>query len=156
MRRILLVEDEKEILKAVGKFLEKEGFSVTAASSGREAVEKLRAAKKPDLGLFDVKMPGMSGFDCLKEIRKNIPGLPALFLTGSIDIKKHKKVLGELGIGMDDVLQKPVDLYLLLEKIKSRIEARKKGGDHGREDTGRGRRKGGPGRARGVPEKEGL
>lgn len=122
MRRILLVEDEIEILKVEKQFLERNGFEIVAASRGKRAIEMIAAGERVDLAVLDVKMPDMTGFDCLKEIRKIRPGIPALFLTGSIDKSSHIKDLKALDCELEDVLQKPIDLYELIDRIKRKLE----------------------------------
>ncbi len=121
MHRILLVEDETEILKIVKQFLERNGFDVIAASTGRKAVDIVASGEKVDLAVLDVKMPGMNGLDCMKAIRKIKPSLPAFFLTGSIDRAKYMEDLETLGVDPEDVFQKPVDLYELVGRIKERL-----------------------------------
>ncbi len=121
MHRILLVEDEIEILRVEKEFLERKGFEIVAASAGRRAVDMVAAGEKADLAVLDVKMPDMTGFECLKEIRKIKPGIPALFLTGSIDKSRHAESLRSLNCEPDDVLQKPIDLNELVEHIKSKL-----------------------------------
>jgi DNA-binding response OmpR family regulator len=66
-------------------------------------------------------MPGMIGFDCLKEIRKIKPDIPAIFLTGSIDRSRHIEELKALNCGLDDVLQKPIDLNKLIGHIREKL-----------------------------------
>jgi len=121
MRRILLVEDEIEILRVEKQFLERNGFEIVAASAGRRAIDMIASGEKVDLAVLDVKMPDMTGFDCLKEIRKIKPDLPALFLTGSIDKSRHVEVLKTLNCEPDDVLQKPIDLNELIGHIKEKL-----------------------------------
>lgn len=67
--RILVVDDEYDLLHAVCGFLEDEGFDVQPCSSGEEALSILRAGNRPDLVLLDVMMPGLSGFEVAEQIR---------------------------------------------------------------------------------------
>lgn len=82
-----------------------------------------------DLALLDIKMPDMDGFSCLEEIRKIKPDLPAIFLTGSIEKLMHLESLKALNCSLDDVLQKPIDLNALIERIKTKLSKKIKNGD---------------------------
>ena len=121
MYRILLVEDEIEILKVVKEYLVKKGFDVVSAPTGRSAVDIIASGKAVDLVVLDVKMPQMTGFDCLKEIRKIKAGIPAIFVTGGIDRIRYIDTVKSLGCEIDDVLQKPVNLHELIDRIKSKL-----------------------------------
>ena len=70
MANILIVDDSPTEIHVLKTMLEKNGFTVSAASSGEEGIEKARA-EKPDLILMDVVMPGMNGFQASREITKN-------------------------------------------------------------------------------------
>lgn len=121
MNRILLVDDEPEILRAVEEFLTRNGFDVVCALEGQKAIDLIDSGARVDMAVLDVKMPGMNGFDTLREIRKRREGLPALFLTGSINKMMHYDDLRSLGYDIDDILQKPVNLNELIKEIKKRL-----------------------------------
>ncbi|MGY6561757.1 MAG: response regulator transcription factor [Luteibaculaceae bacterium] len=113
-KRILLVEDEESIREVVKLNLELEGYSVTIAKAGGEAVDKFRSAAF-DLILLDVMLPEMDGFAVCRTIRLEDTKTPILFLTArnaGID-----RVQG-LKIGGDDYLSKPFNLEELLLRVK--------------------------------------
>ncbi len=122
MRKILIVEDEKELLKVLEKFLAKKGFEVLTASGGDQALEMIKSAENIDFIILDIKMPKVSGFDVLKEIRKFKKDIPAVFLTGAINKTKYSDVVKSLGCSIDDIIEKPVDLYKFLDIIERKLK----------------------------------
>jgi len=122
MYTILLVEDEIEILMALEKFFTSQGFTPVAVQTGSKAIEIVNSGTKIDIAILDLKMPGMMGFDCLKEIRKIKTDIPVIFLTGSIHKARYADTLKSFNLGIEDVLGKPIDLYILLEEVKKRLE----------------------------------
>jgi two-component system, cell cycle sensor histidine kinase and response regulator CckA len=121
MHRVLLVDDEDAVREVLERFLLKVGFEVIAASSGKEALDLVASGAAFDVAVLDIKMPKMSGLVCLKEMRKLRPGVRVILLTGSIDWAKHLRDLRELGYGIEDVLQKPIDLFELKNSIEEII-----------------------------------
>jgi two-component system alkaline phosphatase synthesis response regulator PhoP len=122
--KILIVDDEPDILEFVGYNLEKEGYAVKTASSGKEALE--RAAKhQPHLILLDVMMPGMDGIETCDQLRK----MPALketmiaFLTARGE--DYSQVAG-FDAGADDYITKPIKPKVLISRIKALL--RRQGG----------------------------
>jgi CheY-like chemotaxis protein len=116
--RVLLVDDEDAVREVLKKFLLKVGFEVIDVSSGKEALDLVASGAAFDVAVLDIKMPKMSGLACLRDMRKLRPGVRAIFLTGSIDRAKHLQDLRALGYGIGDVLQKPVDLFELEDRIR--------------------------------------
>ena len=117
MYKILVVDDEPEIVKILEMFLAKKGFEVITAFGGEEAIELLHSETKPDLVVLDMKMPKVKGIDVLKEIKRLKREWPVIILSGSIDMKKHAEELKELGFHQVQYFIKPIDLYLLLEAV---------------------------------------
>ena len=116
MYRILICDDQKDIVNALKIYLTPEGYDLYEAYNGQEAVELCR--KTPmDLILLDVMMPGMDGFETLEEIRKE-NSLPILMFTSKND--SISKVRG-LRAGADDYLTKPFDMDELIARIASLI-----------------------------------
>ncbi len=114
MKKILIVDDEKEITYLVKKFLEPEGFEVFTANSGQEALALLETYT-PDFIFLDLFMPGMSGWDVLKEIRKKLKHVPVAMLTvqplyESIDREEVEDIV--------DYITKPFDRADLIETLK--------------------------------------
>ncbi|HLF20035.1 MAG TPA: response regulator transcription factor, partial [Bacteroidota bacterium] len=115
-RKILVVDDEKDIVEMLKYNLEKSGYSVMIAHNGKEALEK--AQKHPDLILLDVMMPEMDGWEVCRQIKRDekTSDIPVLFLTakgGETD-----EVVG-LELGADDYVVKPIALAKLLARIRS-------------------------------------
>jgi len=117
MDKILVVDDEPEIVNTLEEFLTKRGFGVITASDGSQAVEIINSGDEIDLVLLDIKMPKMQGVDVLKKINRQIP---VIVLTGSVD-EKYAEEVRDMGYGNVDVLSKPIDLYLLLNSIKRKF-----------------------------------
>ena len=113
-RRILLVDDEPRILDSVRMNLELEGFEVSEATSGREALDKLRVVL-PELVVLDVMMPEMDGFETLREIRR-FSTVPVIMLTVKAD---ERDVARGLELGADDYVAKPFSQMVLLARVKA-------------------------------------
>ena len=111
---VLVVDDEKTLVKALTFNLEKEGFRVEQAYDGQEAIEKVFGLK-PDIVVLDLMLPEMDGFEVCRSIRKKME-VPIIMLTArSEDIDK---VLG-LELGADDYLTKPFNSRELVARIKA-------------------------------------
>ena len=113
-QRILLVDDDPNISHLVSQYLEKEGFDVTEAARGDEALEAFRR-ETPALVLLDVMLPGMDGLQVLKEIRKTSK-VPVIMLTARDET--FDKVLG-LELGADDYVTKPFETKELVARVKA-------------------------------------
>jgi len=97
-KRVVIVEDEPNIIEAISFILSRDGWDVTAHANGETAVDAVRAAN-PDALLLDVMLPGKSGYDILKELRAD-PGfaeLPVLMLTARGQ-KKDRELADALGV----------------------------------------------------------
>lgn len=116
MHHILVVEDEVPISNILRFALEREGYRVTCAFEGPEALVLWRA-HTPDLVLLDVMLPGMDGFDVLKAIRAS-SGIPVIMLTAKDD--EMDKVVG-LELGADDYVTKPFGTRELLARVKANL-----------------------------------
>ena len=112
--KILLVDDDPNIRQLVNLYLEKEGFEVTMAARGDEAVKMFKAAP-PNLILLDLMLPGMDGWQVCREVRK-ISTIPIIMLTAKDET--FDKVLG-LELGADDYVTKPFDPKELIARIKA-------------------------------------
>lgn len=120
---ILFIDDEPSWLEAMKNVLKKEMFTVITASSGEDAISKLRR-RKPDLILADVRMPIMNGFDLYVKVKEN-PSLASIpfFFMSSIDDYDAKETAR--GLGATGYIEKPYDtrevasiVNELLERIK--------------------------------------
>ncbi|MCB2182626.1 MAG: response regulator [Desulfobulbaceae bacterium] len=117
-KTILLVDDEETILKSVSNYLKKNGYDVTTAASGEEAIKKLRTTPF-DLTITDLAMVGVSGLDVLREIKKNNSTCCVFILTGYGNMES---AIDALRSGADDYLLKPCDVEELVLKIKRCLE----------------------------------
>ena len=112
---VLLVEDDPSILKGLEMNLKIDGLRVLCASDGIAAVRAIRAAM-PDLIILDLGLPGMDGFDVLREVRKDDTEVPILVLSARAS--EAEKVLG-LSLGADDYVTKPFGLAELLARVRA-------------------------------------
>jgi len=124
--KILLVDDEPDIIEFLGYNLTKEGYDVTTSTSGKEAVE-LAKKIKPDLILLDVMMPEMDGIETCQEIRgiEDIKNTLIAFLSARGE--DYSQVAG-LDAGADDYITKPIKPRLLVSRVKA-ILRRKSGAE---------------------------
>ncbi|MGA7836856.1 MAG: response regulator transcription factor [Ignavibacteriaceae bacterium] len=116
--KILLVDNEHDIVEFLQYNLEQEGFNVVPAYDGSEALEKL--IEKPDLIILDIMMPRLDGFEVFKKIREKeeFQNTPIIFLTaksGEIDEIKG------LELGASDYIQKPISPKKLIARVKSNL-----------------------------------
>ncbi|MBB3128984.1 DNA-binding response OmpR family regulator [Paenibacillus rhizosphaerae] len=111
---LLLVDDEKEVLAFMEPFLQQEGYETITALSGQEAL-RIAGERKPSLVVLDWMMPGMSGIDVCRELRK-LPKLGIIMLTARVE--ETDKIIG-LEVGADDYLTKPFSLRELVARIRS-------------------------------------
>ncbi len=114
MARIVLVDDDRNILTSVSIALESEGYEVITFTDGVSALSSL-LNDEPELGVFDIKMPRMDGMELLRRLRKTSE-MPVIFLTSKDD--EIDEVLG-LRMGADDYMRKPFSQRLLIERIKA-------------------------------------
>ncbi|MBR3559992.1 MAG: response regulator transcription factor [Oscillospiraceae bacterium] len=116
-KRVLIVEDEKNIVDIIRFNLTREGFAVLEAYDG-EAGLALARAERPDLILLDVMMPKMMGFDVCKALREEGDSVPIIILTAREE--EEDKVLG-LEIGADDYITKPFSMRELIARVRANI-----------------------------------
>jgi len=116
-KKVLVVDDEKDIVDLIAYNLEKEGFATLRAYDGEAALD-LAKAKKPDLIILDLMLPGVRGLDVCRFIRKNpdTETLPIIMLTARSD--QTDKLLG-LEIGADDYITKPFNVRELIARVRA-------------------------------------
>jgi two-component system, OmpR family, response regulator len=117
---ILVVEDEEKIARVLELELEYEGYSVTKVVDGLEALEAYRTGHW-DLILLDVMLPGLSGIEILRRIRKNDLHTPVLLLTAKSSVED--KVSG-LDLGANDYITKPFQIEELLARIRAALRVK--------------------------------
>ena len=113
-RKILIVDDEKNIVDIIAFNLKKEGYTVITAADGEEGVQKAME-ENPDLILLDIMMPKMDGYEVCKKIREK-KNTPIIMLTARAE--ELDKVLG-LELGADDYMIKPFDSKELVARVKA-------------------------------------
>ncbi|MBW2148735.1 MAG: response regulator transcription factor [Deltaproteobacteria bacterium] len=121
--KILLVDDEKDILEILRYHLEKEGYLLTCVTSGEEALERARASL-PDLIVLDLMLPGIDGLSVCRML-KNDPrtsAIPIVILTAKGD---EADIIVGLELGADDYITKPFSPRILLARVKTIIRRKK-------------------------------
>ncbi len=112
--KVLLIDDEKEFVEALGERLKNRGMEVATLTSAKEAVSK------SDLGnydaiVLDLQMPEMDGLEVLKAIKKIKPEMQIILLTGHATVEKG---IEAMKLGAMDLLEKPADIDSITDKIK--------------------------------------
>jgi CheY-like chemotaxis protein len=118
MARILVVDDDNGIRKAMRVVLEQEGFEVDEAHNGDEALQRSRA-QPPQLILCDIFMPQKDGFDTIRELRKTAPKIPIVAVSGAGDVLHLARKLGAV-----EVLYKPLSHAVLLGVVRRSLQPR--------------------------------
>ncbi len=120
-RRILAVDDESDVVLIVKTALQSEGYEVETAGNGFDALAACRD-QRPDLILLDVMMPGMSGFDVMRELKNDdkTASIPIIMLTG---VSERKKIQEALMGGTQYYIVKPFDIQELLDKVADVLAA---------------------------------
>jgi len=122
---ILIVDDEQDILEFLSYNLSREGYRISTAGNGREAVEQV-AKSKPDLILMDIMMPEMDGISAVSEI-KTMPGsedIMIVFLTARSE--EYSQIAG-FKAGADDYVSKPVKPKVLVHRLEALLRRMDKG-----------------------------
>ena len=117
MERILVVEDDHAVQKALKRLFETEGFEIEISADGKSAVEAFRRAA-PAAIVLDLRLPLMSGRDVCREIKQQSPGVPIIVLSACSDVT-DKVLLLELGA--DDYVTKPFSPRELLARVRAAL-----------------------------------
>lgn len=116
-KKILVVDDEPDILLTVGQMLELNGFEVIRAKDGSECMDKLNECQTdPDLIILDIMMPNISGWDVAAKLKENSKwkDIPIVFLTAKGDTMS----VGMGGLAAVDYIVKPFDIKDLVIRVK--------------------------------------
>lgn len=118
-QRILIVDDDKEVVRLMRAYLERAGYDVLVAYDGESAVHNLRR-EKPDLLLLDLMLPDRDGWDITRLVRSDpvLANTPIIMLTARVDI--NDKIVG-LEIGADDYVTKPYDPREVVARVRARL-----------------------------------
>ena len=114
-KKILIVDDEERIVKSITGVLDDEGFDLTTAKSGEEALEIFQQ-EVPLLTLLDIWMPGMDGIEVLKRMKGIEPNCPVIMLSGHATIST---AMAAVKLGAFDFIEKPLSLDVLLKDSPS-------------------------------------
>ncbi len=132
MNKILVCDDEKEIVDAIEIYLMQEGFEVVKAYDGEQAIKRLRENTDVQLAIIDIMMPKLDGIHTCMKIREN-SSIPVIFLTAKSE--DSDKILG-LNIGADDYVTKPFNPLELVARVKSNIRRYTKLGSAPEDEAG--------------------
>lgn len=118
MRKLLVVDDETEIVDFLKIFFEERDFEVETASSGDKAIEKADKFR-PQIMLLDVQMPGMSGMEVLKAVKEKHPEIKVIMVTA---LETRDKIEEAMRLGADNYITKPLSLEYLEKDVQDKIE----------------------------------
>ena len=124
-KKILIADDEPNIVISLEYLMKREGFEVSVARDGAEALQMLRE-RKPDLVLLDAMMPKQTGFEVLQAIRAEQPKLMIVMLTAKgrdTDIEKGR------ALGADDYVVKPFSTRELVDRVRQLLDLDQPAGD---------------------------
>ncbi|MBO8131064.1 MAG: response regulator [Candidatus Marinimicrobia bacterium] len=117
MKKILVVDDELEIIELLKEFLKERGYQVDSAQSASETYEKITSFQ-PDIILLDIRLPDASGIDVLKKVKELNSKIDVIMVTGVID---KKTALKAMEMGASDYVVKPIDLEYLETSILAKL-----------------------------------
>jgi two-component system alkaline phosphatase synthesis response regulator PhoP len=122
--RILVVDDDPDIIKATKRVLESRGYRVIAALNGEECLEKIQE-ERPDLIILDLLMPKLDGFGVCRELRDNVKyadysDIPVLIATAVREDASRRRYELEMGVDLnvDDYIEKPIPPLDLLRRVE--------------------------------------
>ncbi len=131
LEKILVVDDDPDILDAVSMILESQGYKVVTAQNGLEGLAKIEA-EKPALMILDLLMPKMDGFALYRELQdpkwSKYKGMPILILSSVREEASRRRYELETGVelGVDDYIEKPFSPDILLKRIGRLIKGKTK------------------------------
>ncbi|MCK4619913.1 MAG: response regulator [Desulfobacterales bacterium] len=116
MKRVLVVEDNKNNMRLIVKLLENEGYETIKAETGEEGV-RLAAEEKPDLILMDIKLPGIDGLEATRQIRASMADgrIPIIAITSYAMAGDREQFMQ---VGFNGYIEKPLDPYTVVKEIE--------------------------------------
>jgi len=115
MKKILIIEDEKNMIEGLRFNLEARDYHVIAAFDGETGLRKT-TEEQPDLVILDLMLPGMNGYEVCKVLKERTPGLPIIMLTAK---NQESDIVTGLELGADDYITKPFSILELLARINA-------------------------------------
>ncbi len=116
---ILVIEDVPEMAQLICMYLENSGFSTTSLDTAEKALEKLETGYLPDLVILDLNLPGMSGFEFLKQFRDNYKPIIPVMIVSARDADED--IINGLGCGADEFVTKPFSPKVLVARVQARL-----------------------------------
>jgi len=117
--KVLCIDDEEELVSAWVERLHMRGIEAEGVTNGHDAIQRVKEIKF-DVVILDIKMPGISGFEIMKRIKKEIPDMPVILITGHQCQDEENEGLLD---GSFECLVKPVDIEILVEKIMKAVKS---------------------------------
>jgi DNA-binding response OmpR family regulator len=118
-KKVLIVDDDRDIVQIVTTMLEGRGWQIDVAYGGNEALEKV-SASRPDVILLDIMMPGMNGIEVLKKIKKIDANARIIMITAFGDVESY---LDSMELGAYEYINKPFETNELLEMVNKVVAA---------------------------------
>ena len=118
MIKFLIVDDEPDVVDQVKELFEIRNYTVVTATSGEKALDLVKK-EKPNIMILDIRMPGISGIDVLKEVKKNYPKTRVIMLTGVEDDATRDMAMG---LGASGYLTKPYSYSELMDLSRKLIQ----------------------------------
>lgn len=116
MKKILLVEDEPDILEVIRLILAKNSYSIRSATSGEQAM-KLAREEKPDLMILDIMLPGQSGLEVCRQL-KNDPDMQDIYIIILTAKAQKRDIRAGYAAGCDDYIVKPFNTLAMTERVQ--------------------------------------
>ena len=116
---ILVIEDVPEMAQLICMYLENSSFSTTSLDTAEKALEKLETGYLPDLVILDLNLPGMSGFEFLKQFRDNYKPIIPVMIVSARDADED--IINGLGCGADEFVTKPFSPKVLVARVQARL-----------------------------------
>lgn len=116
--KVLIVDDEQDFLETIVKRLKRRKIQATGVGSGKQALEILQH-QHFDVVILDVRMPGMDGLETLKELKRTMPLMEVIMLTGHASVESGMQ---GMQLGAFDYVMKPADIDDLIEKVRQAHE----------------------------------
>ncbi|MDF1592653.1 MAG: response regulator [Desulfurivibrionaceae bacterium] len=120
--KLLLVDDEEDFVRTLAERLELRDLASNTALDGQQAISVVDGCE-PDVMILDLKMPGIDGMEVLRRVRSKYPKIQVIIQTGhgnDLDESEARR------LGVFDYLKKPVDIELLVDRIRAAAQAKKK------------------------------